>query len=124
MSAGHACRAISDHPREPLLPHRRRGPGLPLGDLWASQVVVLAGGWSAPLDIRGLAEAMGGIERLHAVLIAHFDERRDLSSVLERVPEPARGRLRDMLERARFARRRVGLIAKLGSRTAGIDLFG
>ncbi len=87
-------------------------------------MAALTGGWSAPAPVRVLAEAVGGIEGLDAVLIAHFDERRDLSSVLERVSEPAGGMLRDAVERARFARRRVGLVPKLGARTAGIDLFG
>jgi hypothetical protein len=43
-------------------------PLLPLGDLWASEVAALQGGWSAPPEVAALAEAAGGIEALDADL--------------------------------------------------------
>lgn len=98
-------------------------PLLPLGDLYASEVEALAGGWSAPARVRELAGRVGGIERLDALLRAHFDERRPLREALAPLPEDARRRLEDAVEAARFGRRRLVLVPKLGARTLGVDLF-
>lgn len=97
-------------------------PLLPLGDLYATDVTELAGGWSAPAPVHTLADLAGGIEALDGALRAHFDERRPLRDVLGRLPENARVPLARAVAAARFARRRVGVIPKLGPRTLGIDL--
>lgn len=96
---------------------------LPLGDLWASQVSDLAGGWSAPPEVRALAEEAGGIEALDRTLARWVDARVPLERALDELRPSARAGLAEMIERARFARRRSGLVPKLGGRTAGIDLF-
>lgn len=99
-------------------------PLLPLGDLYASDVLALAGGWSAPAPVRALAKQAGGIEVLDGVLRAHFDERRPLEEAVARLPEAARAAVAQAIEAGRFARRHVGLVPKLGPRTLGLDLFG
>lgn len=98
-------------------------PLLPLGDLYASEVADLAGGWSAPEPIPALAEAAGGIERLDAALRALVDHRYDESTAFRDLPDGLGRAVSERLEAGRFARRRVGLVPKLGARTLGIDLF-
>ncbi len=98
-------------------------PLLPLGDLWATDVRELAGGYSLPTTIRALAENVGGIDALDGALRACIDERRALEEALAPLADPARARVQGALVAARFARRRVGLVPKLGPRTPGIDLF-
>ncbi len=104
----------TDPPPEPLLP---------LGDLYATDVRDLAGGFSLPGPLRDLAELAGGIDALDAALRAHFDERRRLEEALAPLPEAARAPVASALAAARFARRRVGLVPKLGACTLGVDLF-
>lgn len=98
-------------------------PILPLGDLYASRVARLAGGWSAPARVREIASAAGGIDRLDAALLALFEERRPADEALAPLGPRAGERVRLAIERGRFARRRVGLVPKLSARTLGIDLF-
>ncbi len=106
-----------------LSPSAPPEPLLPLGDLWATDVRELGGGYSLPAPVRALAEEAGGIEALDAVLRAHFDERRPLAEAIASMSATARERIQAALVAARFARRHVGLVPKLGPRTAGIDLF-
>jgi hypothetical protein len=96
---------------------------LPLGDLYASQVSRLAGGWSGGRVCDDLARRCGGIEALDRALLRRFDERRDEAEAFSELEAAAAESLRAALEAARFARRRLGLIPKLSSRTLGIDLF-
>lgn len=98
-------------------------PLLPLGDLYATDVRELAGDFSLPAPVRALADEVGGIDALDTLLRAYFDERRPLPEALAPVPEGARAHVRAALAAARFARRHVGLVPKLGPRTPGIDLF-
>jgi len=98
-------------------------PLLPLGDLFATDVRGLVGGFSLPEPVRALAEQAGGIDPLDAALRAHFDERRPLGEALASLPGPARAPVERALVAARFTRRRLGLVPKLGPRTPGIDLF-
>lgn len=98
-------------------------PLLPLGDLWASQVQALEGGWTAPPDVRKLAEAAGGIDVLDAALQLWCDRRESLPAALRQLPSTARGAVKSAIVKARFARRCVGLVPKLGRRTPGIDLL-
>lgn len=96
-------------------------PFLPLGDLWATEVAELAGGWSAPEEVRALAEAAGGIEALDAALRARVD-RRDPAG-LDALPAPVAEEVRRRLERGRASRFSVRVVPKLGRRTVGVDLF-
>jgi len=98
-------------------------PLLPVGDLYATDLRALTGGYSLPARVRALAELAGGVDALDAALRAHFDERRRLEEALAPLPEEAREPLAQALSAARFARRRVGLVPKLGARTLGADLF-
>lgn len=98
-------------------------PLLPLGDLYATDVRALTGGWSVPAAVRPLVEAAGGIDALDAALRAHFDERRSLAEALQTLPPAARDAIEGTLQGARSARARMGLVPKLGPRTLGVDLF-
>jgi len=98
-------------------------PLLPLGDLYASEVERLAGSWSAPPEVAALADLAGGIDRLDAALIEHLDRRRPAEAALASLPPAARAAVLDALETGRFARRRIGLVPKLTTRTLGVDYF-
>jgi hypothetical protein len=96
-------------------------PLLPLGDLFASEVRSLAGGWSAPAGVRALAEEAGGIERLDAALRARLDGRDPDGLLL--LPAPLRARVEALLARGRAARAHPRIVPKLGVRTLCVDLF-
>lgn len=98
-------------------------PLLPLGDLYASEVEQLAGTWSAPPEVAALADLAGSIGRLDAALAEHVDRRRPAEAALAPLPPAARAAVLDALETGRFARRRVGLVPKLTTRTVGVDYF-
>ncbi|HEU5210255.1 MAG TPA: hypothetical protein VFU06_12750 [Longimicrobiales bacterium] len=99
------------------------GPLLPLGDLWASQVQALCGAWSGPRELQELAGRAGGIDALDAALAMLVDRRRLPEEATAVLPDDAAGTLLALWERGRFARRRLGLVPKLGARTIGVDLF-
>lgn len=94
---------------------------LPLGDLYASQVAALAGGWSLPEEVRDLAERLGGIEVLDGALMKLFEHRAPAAAL--ELGAGVGAELVARLDAARFARARVGLVPKLGRRTLGVDLF-
>ncbi len=98
-------------------------PLLPLGDLFASQVVVLAGEWSGPDDVRELAQRAGGIDALDQALEELIDRRSVPDWTAAVRSDGAHSAFLEALERRRFGRRRIGLVPKLGARTLGIDLF-
>jgi hypothetical protein len=96
-------------------------PLLPLGDLWATDVAALAGGWSAPPEVAEVAEAAGGIGALDAALRGWIDGRD--AAALEGLPREAAGRVRAMLAAGRASRRNPRIVPKLGGRTLCIDLM-
>ena len=96
-------------------------PFLPVGDLYASEVRELAGGWSAPEAVRALAEAAGGIEALDEALRARFDGRGGAGA--GRLGPEARAAVESALRRGTASRMVGRLVPKLGSRTLGVDLF-
>lgn len=98
-------------------------PLLPLGDLYASEVERLAGSWSAPPEVVALADRAGGIGPLDAALAELVDRRGPPEAALAPLPAAARAAVLDALENGRFARRRIGLIPKLTTRTLGVDYF-
>jgi hypothetical protein len=104
-----------DFPPEPLLP---------LGDLYASQVATLAGGWSGPAWVRSLARSAGGIEAIDHALMLHCEGWNRADEAAAHLPEEARGPFLEALRAGRFWREHAGLIPKLSGRTIGIDLFG
>jgi hypothetical protein len=89
---------------------------LPLGDLWASRVAELAGGWSGPAIVRELAERLGGVQRLDRAL-ADWVSARPLD-----LPEETERELLESLRRAQSARRWPRLVPKLENRTMWMDL--
>lgn len=115
--------AVAANKTAALLGGALPGPLLPLGDVWATQVAELAGGWSAPERVRALAHAAGGIEPLDRALQACVDRRQPAADAFAGLPEGQRGTLLALWEDTRFARRRLGLVPKLGTRTIGTDLF-
>lgn len=96
-------------------------PLFPLGDLYASEVHALAGGWSAPPEVRGVATAAGGIARLDAALRALIDHR-DPRGLRLLEPE-ARLAVEEALSRGRASRVYGQLVPKIGIRTLRVDLF-
>jgi hypothetical protein len=94
---------------------------LPLGDLYATQVALLAGGWTGDDAVQDLAAAMGGIGALDAALQRHLDERQPIRDL--RLAPPAAQRLETAISRTRFRRGRAGLVPKIGARSIGVDLL-
>jgi hypothetical protein len=103
-----------DFPPEPLLP---------LGDIYATQIQQLAGGWSGSAQIRNLARAAGGIEALDRALQVFCEGWRSAQKAAELLPDEARGPFLEAVRAGRFWREHAGLIPKLSERTIGIDLF-
>ena len=118
-------RALAAHPgnKTALLLNAKLPPEplLPLGDLWASEVAELAGGWSAPEPVRRIAEMSSGIEALDDALRAYVD-RRDPAG-LDTLPADAADAVRRALAAGRAARMHPVLVPKVGTRTLGVDLF-
>jgi hypothetical protein len=96
-------------------------PLLPLGDLWATDVLALEGGWSAPAEVEALAEAAGGIEALDGALRRLIDGR-DPAGLDALEPEVA-ARVRAMLDAGSASRRNPRIVPKLGARTLCVDLY-
>lgn len=96
-------------------------PLLPLGDLWASEVAELAGGWSAPGPVQRIAEDAGGIDMLDDALRACVD-RRDPRG-LDALPEDVADVVRRATAAGRAARMHPTIVPKMGARTLGVDLF-
>jgi hypothetical protein len=96
-------------------------PLLPLGDLWASEVLALQGGWSAPPEVAALAAAAGGSEALDDALRRRFD-RRDPAG-LDALPAAAAAEARRLLAAGAPSRRWPRLVPRLGARTLAADLF-
>ena len=96
-------------------------PLLPLGDLWATEVAELAGGWSAPPEVRRIATLAGGIEALDAALRAWADGRD--AAVLGALPAEAADAVARALAAGRASRLNPRIVPKVGTRTLGVDLF-
>jgi hypothetical protein len=96
-------------------------PLLPLGDLWATDVLALAGGWSAPPEVAALAAAAGGIQALDDALRRRFDGRDP--SALAALPPAAADEARRRLAAGWASRRNPRTVPKLGGRTLCIDLM-
>jgi hypothetical protein len=104
-----------------LLDYRPAYPSiLPLGDLYASQILELAGGCTLPAGLVGMAA-----EEIYAVdsaLRAYFEDGRSADEAFREL-EPGRAqRIRHMLQESSRAWHPVPLIPKLGNATLGLDL--
>jgi hypothetical protein len=102
------------------LPHAHL---LPLGDLYASQVAELAGGWSMPDELAAIAARAGGLELLDAALARLVDAREPPATALDALAGDTAGEVMRLYERGRYHRLRPRLVPKLGARTLGVDLF-
>jgi hypothetical protein len=96
-------------------------PLLPLGDLWASEVAELAGGWSAPPEVQRIAALAGGIEALDAALRRWADGRD--AAALASLPAEAAEAVARALAPGRPSRLHPRIVPKIGTRTLGVDLF-
>jgi hypothetical protein len=96
---------------------------LPLGDLFGSELLELGADWSPPPLVEELAGLAGGADVLDRVLRQWTHERQTVEAACRGLPVEAREPLRTALAANRFARRFVGLVPKLTSRTLGIDLW-
>lgn len=96
-------------------------PLLPLGDLYASEVAGLCGGWSASAEVRALAAAAGGVEALDAALRRWLDGRDPAG--LDALPAEATEQVRRRFRAGRAARLAPRIVPKLGTRTLGVDLL-
>jgi len=96
-------------------------PFFPLGDLYASEVALLAGGWTAPADVREIAAACGGVGPLDDALRGLVDHRN--AAALERLGPENRRSVAAALARGRAARVFGTVVPKIGTRTLGVDLF-
>jgi hypothetical protein len=96
-------------------------PLLPLGDLWATDVLALCGGWSASPEVETLATEAGGIEALDGALRRLIDGRG--ASALDALPAKAAARVRAMLAAGSAGRRYPHVVPKLGGQTLFADLY-
>ena len=96
-------------------------PLLPLGDLWATDVLALRGGWSASPEVEALAADAGGIETLDGALRRLIDGRD--AAALDALPAEIARRIRAMLAAGSAARRYPHVVPKLGGRTLFADLY-
>ena len=96
-------------------------PLLPLGDLWATEVLALCGGWSAPPAVAALAQEAGGIQVLDTGLRRLIDGRDP--SGLDVLPDDVAERVRSMLAAGSTSRRYPRIVPKLSVRTLCADLF-
>jgi hypothetical protein len=97
---------------------------LPLGDLYASQVRELTGGYNLPEEVQQLVRSAGGIDPLDRALQLHFEAWTPAVEVAAQLPDAARGPFLEAVQAGRFWRERAGLVPKLGARTIGMDLLG
>ncbi|CAN5696498.1 hypothetical protein BH23GEM10_BH23GEM10_17080 [soil metagenome] len=96
---------------------------LPLGDVHASWLERLHGACTLSADVQAAADAVGGLDRLDAVLAAWIDARADSAAAVVGLDPAAAARLTELYERGRFYRLWPRLVPKLGARTLGIDLW-
>jgi hypothetical protein len=96
-------------------------PLLPLGDLYASEVDALCGGWSASAEVRVLAEGAGGVKALDAALLRWLDGRDPAG--LNTLPADVAEEVQRRFRAGRAARLAPRIVPKLGTRTLGVDLL-
>ncbi|HEX6307932.1 MAG TPA: hypothetical protein VFZ69_07080 [Longimicrobiales bacterium] len=95
----------------------------PLGDLYASQVVALAGGWSVPERLAPVIRRAGGIEAVDAALGRMLEGREPITSALAPLGEEPAREIARLYQHGRYFRLYPRLVPKLSARTLGVDLF-
>jgi hypothetical protein len=96
---------------------------LPLGDLWASQIAALGGGWSATSRLQEIASGAGGMAALDRALQRLVEGRMPAAEALQDLPAETAREVQRLFESGRWSRRHNRLVPKLTGRTLGIDLF-
>ncbi len=95
-------------------------PVLPLGDLYASEILELAGGCTLPPPLQGLSgEVIGGVD---SGLRAYLEEGLPRTDAFGTLPQPLPRVIPELLDRAGKSWRPTVLIPKLRRSTLGIDL--
>ena len=95
---------------------------LPLGDLYASQLVQLAGGWSVPQALEEVV-ATAGIDAVDRALMRLVDDRMPANAAFEGLDSHIADAVVRLYTQGRYFRLRPRLVPKLGARTLGVDLF-
>ncbi len=93
---------------------------LPLGDLYASEILAMAGGCTAPNPLRSYPPST--LLAVDRALRSHFEEGAGEETAFRNLPSPLRDAVGIALDRARGFWRPAPLIPKMGSATLGIDL--
>jgi hypothetical protein len=96
---------------------------LPLGDLYATQIQELTGGYTLSAEVDSMITAAGSVAAVDGALAAWLEGRNDLDVALSSLVPEAQNRLRTRLAGNRCARRWPRIVPKLGSRTLWVDLF-
>ena len=99
-----------------------RADVFPLGDVYASQVLQLAGGWSVPAELEGVVGA-AGIGSLDAALMRLVDGRMPADAAFQGLDRHIADTVLELYTRGRHFRLRPRVVPKLGARTLGVDLF-
>jgi hypothetical protein len=94
----------------------------PLGDLYASQVMELAGGWTVP-PVAAVLVNDAGHGAVDEALRRMIDGREPAHGACSGLNEAAAAELIRLYARGRYYRRRPRLVPKLTGRTLGVDLF-
>jgi hypothetical protein len=94
----------------------------PLGDLYATQVVALARGWTVPVAAAGLVNEAGA-EAVDEALHRMIEGREPAAAACSGLDEGAATELIRLYARGRHYRLRPRLVPKLTGRTLGMDLF-
>jgi hypothetical protein len=103
-----------------LAPHRHVAPIVPLGDLYASQVLDHCGSCTLPPFLQGQPE--GTVRAVDTALRDYFEGGFPRSEVFSPLAGPIREGVVRGLEAARRSGRFRSLVPKLGKATLGIDL--
>lgn len=97
-------------------------PLLPLGDLWATDVLALGAAWSGSAELRSIVDEADGIETLDGALRRLVDRRESIGWD-DGLPPAVRDRVKRAVRAGTAWRRDPFIVPKLGSRTLGTDLF-
>ena len=95
-------------------------PILPLGDLYASQILELSGGCTLPHPLRGIStEELSAVD---SALRAYFEDGLHPEMAFGKLEPDRSQQIRNMLEESRKKWHPLPLIPKLGDATLGTDL--
>ena len=120
--AGNALLLSAANKTELLLGEPLAADVYPLGDLYASDLAQLCGGFDLGDAARRFAERAGGVRELDRALRGLLEERREPDQAFAHIAS-VRDDVMQRLEHNRFRLTHLGVVPKIGARTIGIDLF-